>query len=164
MCIRDRPSTVQWDLNGDLVVDATTSGLELSRSWAELQALSGTPINDNGSFVLRVAVFYANGDVAVSAPGQLQVMNSAPTVSVASAGAVAEGDAVVIRFSAPADASAADSAAGFTYSIVVDTVFGHYEDQLTSTASVVDLVIPAAFIFDNGSYTALARITDQDGA
>jgi PKD repeat protein len=157
------PIEVQWDINGDSSFDATTSGLQLSRTWAQLQALSGTPINDNGSFSPRVSVCYASGDVALSAPGQLEVLNSAPTTSVASTGAVSEGQDATLLFSAPSDASDADRAAGFTYSVVLDTLFGHYEDRVTSTASAVELLIPAAYIRDNGSYLARARITDQDG-
>jgi 6-phosphogluconolactonase (cycloisomerase 2 family) len=157
------PIEVQWELNGDSSFDVTTSALELTRTWAQLQALSGTPINDNGRFAPRVSVRYASGDVVLSAPGQLEVLNTAPTASVASSGAVSEGQDAKLRFSAPSDASDADRAAGFTYSVVLDTLFGHYEDSVTSTASAVELLIPAAYILDNGSYLARARITDQDG-
>ncbi|EXI79182.1 MAG: PQQ-dependent catabolism-associated beta-propeller protein [Candidatus Accumulibacter appositus] len=157
------PSEVRWDINGDSSFDATTSGLALTLSWTELQALAPNPINNNGSFVPRVSVRYASGDVVLSAPGQLQVLNTAPSASVASTGAVLEGQDATLRFVAPSDPSDADRAAGFTYSVVLDTPFGYYEDSVTSTASELELLIPAAYIRDNGSYVARARISDQDG-
>jgi hypothetical protein len=158
------PSAVQWDLNGDSLVDATTSGLELTRTWAQLQALSATPIDDNGSFALRVSVRYASGDVVLSAPGTTagaehcaerqrgewrRRFSRARTRRCASARRPTRPPPTARRASPTASCST--------------RLFGHYEDSVTSTASEVELLIPAAYIRDNGSYVARARITDQDG-
>ncbi|HEX6130527.1 MAG TPA: PKD domain-containing protein, partial [Actinomycetota bacterium] len=83
------------------------------------------------------------------------VENAPPDGTLANDGPVAEGGSATISWAGQSDPSAADTAAGFTYSYACDGVtLGAPTSDPTATCT-----------FDDGpaSHTVLARITDKDG-
>jgi hypothetical protein len=159
------PLQILWDINGDYFVDGTSpnGSSTLTLSWDQLQNLLGPKINDNGVFQVLLRADYANGDQVLSPTTTLTVTNAAPVAGAQSTGPVSEGGDAVVRFTGVSDPSAADMAAGFSYSVSLVTPFGSYQNTVQSTGAPVDMAIPAALIADAGSYTVLARITDKDG-
>ncbi|MCB2043230.1 MAG: tandem-95 repeat protein, partial [Rhodoferax sp.] len=157
------PDSIRWDVNGDLFVDATSADTTLVLSWSQLQGLLGPAVDGDGTYAVRVQATYANNAFAVSAPVTLTVDNAAPTVDAISVGAVREGEAAVIRFSNAFDPSNADTDAGFSYTVSLQTPLGNYQDTVQSLDAIVDMTIPAHVIADNGDYNVLVRITDKDG-
>lgn len=142
-----------WDVNGDGTFgDAVGDNPTLS--WADLQALG---IDDGfAEFDVRVQVDDGQGHVVSSAATTLTLYDTAPTATFASAGPVSEGSLATISFVNVFDPSAADTAAGFTFSYDInrDGVF----DVVSSSPS-------ETFTFqDNGLYFVDLQITDQDGS
>lgn len=136
--------TYAFDLDGDGLFEVSGSSPVVSHLF-----------DDSGSHVVRGRVSDRHGAYS-DYETTVQVANVAPT----SAGLVApaegnEGSALVFSLGAASDVSAADSAAGFTYSFDFNGD-GVFEVSGASPA--------ASHAFDdNGTYTVRARVTDKDG-
>ena len=136
----------------------------VTQDWAQLQALGideGTSPDAQGvyeaTYDVRVAVSY-NGATPVSAPTTLVVNPTAPTATFTGTAAFLAGSSTV-SFSNQADQSAAEQAAGYTYSYDFDND-GTFEvaDSSSPTAAV-----PADLLAQPGSFVVHGRITAQDG-
>src|SRR5690606_30710258 len=107
--------TFSWDVNGDGVFGDAT-GLNPTLSWAELQALM--PAINDGPATFQVSLRVDDGTVAVdsAATATLEVENAPPTADVTGPTSGVLGFPIDFDLSA-LDPSAADQAAGFTYTI-----------------------------------------------
>ncbi|MBM3999049.1 MAG: hypothetical protein FJ297_05810 [Planctomycetes bacterium] len=146
-----------WDINGDGTF-GDASGVAPTIAWAQLQSLG---IDDGPATVaVRVRVDDQHGHVVDSSTATLTLENVAPTATLANGGSVLEGVAGAVSFADQFDPSAADTAAGFSYSFDFDDD-GTFEITDSTSASVV---VPASFLDDGpGSRTVRGRITDKDG-
>ncbi len=145
-------ATLSWDLNGDGDF-SDASGQTPLVSWAALQALT-PPINDDGSYPIRVRSTYSDGSSA-DATATLIVTNIAPTATLVHDGAAAkEGDAVRVSLIGADDVAAGDVADGFRY------YFDLNNDGLFEIGPqdepFADLVVT-----DSGLRTITARIEDD---
>ncbi|MGD9646608.1 MAG: PKD domain-containing protein, partial [Pirellulales bacterium] len=147
------PSTFTWDVNGDgLYGDAT--GIAPTLTWAQLSALG----IDNGPATrsVRVRAQDALSSTYTSTPVLLSVNNVAPTAGVTGPSTVLRGSSATFTLTA-SDPSAADAAAGFTFSInwgdgsAVQNVSGLSGTQVSHTYSY----------FETTNITVTA--TDQNG-
>ena len=111
---------------------------------------------DDGPGVHTVLARIADADGgSTDRTTDVTIVNVPPTATLANDGPVAEGSPATISFSAQADPSAADTAAGFTYRYACDGV--------TLGAPTADTSAMCAFDDGPGTHTVLARITDKDG-
>lgn len=148
------PLSYTWDVNGDGVFgDATSETPTLS--WSQLQTLG---IDDGPrNLTVRVRVGDGHDCHTTEASAPLVLDNTAPAAGFANTGPILEAGSVVVAFGTPVDPSAADTAAGFRYSIALDPddLAGDY-DSAGDTAS-------REFTFtDNGRYAVYGRIFDKD--
>src|SRR5206468_932276 len=135
--------TYSFDLDGDGVY-------ELSGASGSASAMFG----DNGTYAVNARVtdrYGAHSDYSA----QVVVNNVAPVSSLLAPATGDEGSALVISLGPVTDPSAADVAAGFTYSFDFNND-GVYEVS-GSNASVTHV------FDDNGHYIVRARVTDKDG-
>lgn len=166
------PTGFSWDLDndgvfGDEAAFGNSNGADITLSTAELAAL-GIADGDAG-YTVSVQVTFGDGSGGIGvdtaqASASLVVRNTAPTATLgnstlAPASPVNEGESATVSFNNVADASAADVAAGFTYSYDFDND-GMFEiSDSTSASATVD----AAFLKDSGTRTVRGVITDKDG-
>ena len=115
--------------------------------------------NDNGSYALNVTV--SDSHHASRTRGiQVDVSNVAPTAHLVCGARCLEGSTSYLAFRQPYDPSAADTAAGFTYSYDFNND-GTYE-IVNSTSPVA--VVPASYLVNGPSIRMCrARIMDKDG-
>jgi subtilisin-like proprotein convertase family protein len=144
-------ATYGWDLDGDAdFTDAT--GVSPTLTWADLQALG----IDDGPATWSVAVQVTLGAVTATSATTLDVTNTAPTTVLTGALTANVGEPFTIEVGAD-DPSAADMAAGFTYTVdwgdgsPVLVVFGPADPPVTHTYTAA------------GSYAAAFTATDKDG-
>jgi PKD domain len=110
--------------------------------------------DDNGSYTITVRVTDSTGSTG-TATSTARITNVAPTATVTADTSTAEGSPATVSLSSPADVSAADTRAGFSYAFACDGE--HFGDtQAAPTASCT---------FDDGPATrhVLARVLDKDG-
>jgi PKD repeat protein len=136
------PKTYSWDF-GDGTAPVTGT-LTPSHTYA-----------DNGTYTVTLTVTDQTSATGTDS-AVVTVNNVAPTAALANGGPVIVNTSVAITFSNQNDASAADQAAGFTYSFDFDNN-GTWEVTDSTTASAVTSY-PTA-----GNKTVKARIKDKDG-
>ncbi len=115
--------------------------------------------DDNDTYTITLTLFDGQGNSVVSTL-QVVVDNVDPTATLTNGGDVDEGSTGFVQFSAPFDPSAADVAAGFSYSYDFDNddIF-----EITQSGSA-SAVVPASFLADGPAIrTIRARISDKDG-
>ncbi|MCF4969231.1 hypothetical protein CV014_19930 [Nostoc sp. CMAA1605] len=152
------PTAYAWDINGDgIFTDAT--GKNPTLLWTQLQQLAANPIQNNGTYNVRVRVSYSTGQQATSNPVTLLVTNTAPTATFINSGAVNEGSTTTVSFIDRFDPSLSDTTAGFFYSYDFNND-GQFEVINSNSSSVV---VPNQFLSDNGTRTIRGVIQDQDG-
>ena len=109
--------------------------------------------DDNGTYSVLARIADKDGGHS-DHTAAVTVANVAPTGVLANDGPVAEGAPATISWNGQSDPSAADTAAGFTYSYACDgATFGPATADATATCTFAD----------DGLYTVLARIADKDG-
>jgi hypothetical protein len=112
------------------------------------------PTDDNGARSVVAQVRDKDGGVS-SYTGSVDVRSVAPTATLVAPGAsVLEGSKFTVALTAPADPSARDLVAGFTYAFDCGAGYG-------LAASTASALCPAV---DNPSVNVRARIIDKDGA
>jgi hypothetical protein len=163
------PTGFTWDLDddgvfGDETLFGTAGGTDLTLDAADLAALG----LDDGDALYRVAVEVSYGagalgvDAAVGA-ADLLVRNAAPSAVLVSStdasGPVNEGEPAEVTFVGATDPSAADAAAGFTYSFDFDND-GVFEIVGSTDATAT---VPGALLADAGTRTVRGVVTDKDG-
>jgi hypothetical protein len=111
--------------------------------------------DDNGNFTAVLQASDVNGTGTTSQA--FGVTNVAPTATL-SANAL-EGGSGTVSFTNQFDPSAADTAAGFTYSYDFAND-GNFEITGSTSPSVT---IPPAYLAGGGAHTVHGRITDKDG-
>jgi hypothetical protein len=143
--------TYSYDFNNDGVFDLVTTA-----PTATLPA----SLTDDGPATLTVVGRITDKDGgSTDYTTTIQVNNVAPTADFTSGGPVDEGSLATVSFANAFDPSAADTAAGFTYSYDFnnDGVF-----DLVTTAPTATL--PASLTADGpATLTVVGRITDKDG-
>ncbi|MCP3936530.1 MAG: hypothetical protein GY708_14280, partial [Actinomycetia bacterium] len=153
------PTSIAWDLTGNLSYTDATGATPGTLSWAALQ---GFGIDDNGSYPISVEITYAAISQTIIVNATLIVTNVAPTATFGNDGPVDEGsaaDAVSVFFTSPDDLSDADDLAGFTYSYD----FGG-DGSFEHEGVVADSVdVPASYLTDNGTLDVIGIIIDADG-
>jgi uncharacterized delta-60 repeat protein len=129
---------------------------------------SGTEANfstrpdDNGTYVVSLAVTDKAGNAGNAAAKTVTVSNVAPTATAFAASpadTIDPGAAASVSFTAPADVSSADTTAGLTYSYDFDND-GTFE-VIGVTSSAAD--VPSSYLATTGTHTIRGRITDKDG-
>lgn len=115
---------------------------------------TGHTYDDNGSYTITMTADDGNGTTA-SSTATATITNAAPTASFGNDGPVDEGSAFTLSMGDAADASAADEAAGFTFSF--DCGDGNGASGFGSSSSA------ACATSDNGSRSVAATIRDKDG-
>jgi len=135
--------TYSYDFNNDGVYEVTSSSPTATHTF-----------DDNGVFWVRGRVTDKDGDFTEYTT-DVEVYNVAPTARLVTSGAMVEGSAVTVRLEGVADASAADLAAGMTYSFDMDND-GVYEVVGSSPT------VSRAFA-DEGSFIIRGKVTDKDG-
>ncbi|MBD2365415.1 3-carboxy-cis,cis-muconate lactonizing protein, partial [Anabaena minutissima FACHB-250] len=152
------PTEYLWDINGDSIfTDAT--GQNPTLTWTQLQQLAANPIQNNGTFNVRVRVNYGIDQQATSNAVTLRVSNTAPTARLINGGPVNEGDTATVSFLDQFDPSQSDTDAGFLYSYDFDGD-GKFEIEDSISNSVV---VPSQYLSDNGTRSIRGVIKDQDG-
>lgn len=152
------PTAYSWDINGDGIFgDATDENPTLS--WTQLQQLAANPIQNNGTYNVRVRVNYGTDQQAISNAVTLQVKNTAPTARLVNSSPVNEGSTTTVSFLDQFDPSLSDTTFGFFYSYDFNND-GQFEIINSRSSSVV---VPAQFLSDSGIKTIRGVIQDQDG-
>jgi 6-phosphogluconolactonase (cycloisomerase 2 family) len=161
------PSGYSWDVNGDGVFGDKT-GQDATITWAELQALPGIPVNNDGTYTVSVAVSYSGlADSVVSNGVTLTVLNVAPQNAImGNDGPVDEGSTAVVTISGQTDPSAADfgdSGELLRYSYDFDND-GAFEIGFIDLVNTPSVTVPAQFLADDGLVTVRAIVRDDDDA
>jgi uncharacterized delta-60 repeat protein len=121
---------------------------------------SPTP-DDNGTYVVSLAVTDKAGNTGNAAGKTVTVNNVAPTATAfgATPATIDPGTAAAVSFTGAADVSSADAAADFTYSYDFDND-GTFEvtGVIASSANV-----PKSYLTITGAHTIRGRIMDKDG-
>jgi Ca2+-binding RTX toxin-like protein len=113
--------------------------------------------DDNGSYQVTLRATDRDGNVSAAARATIQVVNVAPTATLAVTGPVAIGQPLEVSLSGVFDPSPADSAAGFRYS------FALRPDELAQSYSEASSTPSAFFTFSQaGDYTIYGRVFDKD--
>ena len=134
--------TYSFDFDGDGVYEISGPSASASHTFG-----------DNGTYLVRGRVTDKDGGSTDYAT-EVEVHNVAPTAML-SAGSAVEGSALTVSLDGASDASAADLAAGLTYSFDLDND-GVFEVSGSSAS------VSHAFAQD-GVHTVRARVTDKDG-
>ena len=150
-----------WDLNNDGTYGDVT-GEKPDVPWSTLESFD---IKDNGSFTIGLKVTDGGGETNTTTT-TLNVNNVDPSATFSNGGAVDEGSAGSVSFSAQSDPSSADTTAGFKYSYDYNND-GTWDagNGLTYAGSVASAssTVAAGYLDDgNGSLTVKARIFDKD--
>jgi PKD repeat protein len=135
--------TYSYDFDNDGVFEVTSTSPTATHTFG-----------DNGVYWVRGRVTDKDGGYEEYTT-DVEVYNVAPTATLVTSGTMLEGSAVTVRLEGVADPSAADLAAGMTYSFDLDND-GVFEVSGSSPA------VTRAFAND-GSYLVRARVTDKDG-
>jgi PKD repeat protein len=110
---------------------------------------------DNGVYLVRGRVTDKDGGYT-DYTTDVEVANVAPkAVGLSATGTLVEGNTISVRLDGVTDPSAADKAAGFTYSFDLDNN-GVFETVGRSSSTTV-------LVKQDGLYTVRARVTDKDG-
>jgi ELWxxDGT repeat protein len=143
-----------WDLDGDLDYDDAVGAVP-TLSWSQLAALG---LGDgNSSWTARLRITDNLGEIAFDS-ATLAIVNAPPTASIAGASSGARGQLRSYFFSA-IDASSADQAGLFTYSI--DWNNDGVVDQ-TIVGAGAGVTVSHVYS-DVGSYTVGVQAMDKDG-
>src|SRR6185437_11599402 len=153
------PSTLNytWDLNNDGIygeAGAASRGDEAGIS----PTFSAAGLDGPGSYVVHLKVTDANG-LSSFAEATITITNLAPTATLSNNGPVNENSPMTVSFTNPSDPSAADTKAGFHYSIVTDP------SQLATSYDTATDGPSKEFTFSDGPATPIVygRIFDKDG-
>src|SRR5206468_2038780 len=114
--------------------------------------------DDNGNYTVTVTVTDKDLD-AGSASFHMAVHNVAPTATLSNNGPVNEASPATVSFSAPFDASSADTLAGFRYAF--DCAGGAL--SATYTAAGPSASTTCTYADGPSTHTVSARILDKDG-
>lgn len=156
------PSVYTWLIGGK----AVGTGAALDLTWAQLEAVG---VNDNGTYTVDLTLTYASGttlssttpnpDTGVPGSTKLTVANTPPAVVVTPGANVTEGSAATFTLGVT-DPSAADQAAGFTYTLSVNGV-----TEVTGAALAANgvVTVPAADLTVPGEDTITGFVSDKDG-
>lgn len=136
--------TYSFDFDGDGVFEVSGSSLAASHVF-----------DDNGTYTVRARVTDKDGG-SNEYSAEVTVNNVAPRNGrLSDNNPIAEGSLVTVSFEGQDDPSAADTAAGFTYSFDFDGD-GVFEVSGTSPLATYGFA-------DNGVYVVTGRVTDKDG-
>jgi hypothetical protein len=134
--------TITWDLDNDGTYE--TTGADVVFSAASLDGPS--------THVVGVRSISPDGATAVDT-AQVTVQNVAPTATINAPSDAAAGASFTVSLENSADASSADTAAGFTYAFDCGSGFDNYGPASSHTCIATT----------PGTQTVSARIRDQDG-
>ena len=165
-------SSFQWELGNVGLPDGTatfnsSSGYttdQVTQTWADLQGLGIDETKANSPYNVTVSVAYpastSSASTTVTASTTLTVNATPPTATFTGTNApLALGGTSTVSFTSPFDPSAAETAAGFTYSYdFSDNGTFAIAGSTSPTAAV-----PANFLAQPGSFVVHGRITAQDG-
>ncbi len=143
----------RWESAGTVL----GSGVVLSLSWEQLVARGIVDGTTSRSIQLYVEDGFGGFNLAASS---LTIQNTAPTAQFTGPTTVLEGVSVTFSFGSPTDPSPGDTAAGFLYSIDLNSD-GDFTDPgeiLDSTNTSLSVTFP-----DDGTYQIRGRIKDRDG-
>jgi hypothetical protein len=143
-----------FDADGTYDVGSTTYATASTATTAALPAAltaDGPAVRD-----VRVAVVDRDGGFSVATAG-VTITNVAPTATLTGA-TVDEGAPATVGFSAPADASAGDAAAGFSYEFDLDG-----DGTFEATGTDASAVLPAALTADDAVRDVRGAVVDRDG-
>jgi uncharacterized delta-60 repeat protein len=134
------PLTYAWTIyrNSSLYLQASGASIEFQ-------------VPDNGTYQANVTVSDGDGGQA-SRSHEISVTNVAPTATLTAPATGTEGSPVTVALGDPADASAVDAAAGFTYAFDFGGGYGKFS-AASSAAFDPD---------DNGTYTVKGMVRDKD--
>jgi predicted extracellular nuclease len=134
------PVTYAWDLDGDGTFE--TPGQSVAYHAGDGPATNTVTVQSTDSFGL------SSTDTAT-----VTVANVAPTATFSASGPVTAGESVTLSLTNPADPSAADTSAGFTYAFDCGSGYGPF-----STASPATCPAPT-----QGTLEVGGKIMDKDG-
>jgi hypothetical protein len=135
------PVSVEWDLDGDGTFEA--NGESVTFSAAAL----------DGPSTVTVTARASDGAATATDTATVQVANVAPSAVFTAPATAPAGFAFTITLASPSDPSAADTAAGFTYSFDCGSGYGPFSSSTSATCPT-----SAA-----GSLTVGGRVRDKDG-
>jgi len=136
--------TYSFDFDGDGLYEVSGASPTASHTFG-----------DNGTYLVRGRVSDKDGGYTDYAT-EVEVTNVNPTASLSLGGMLVEGGTLTVGLHGASDVSAADLAAGLTYSFDLDGD-GVFEVS-GSSSNVVSHLYP-----QDGSYTVRARVHDKDG-
>jgi len=93
---------------------------------------------DNGSYNVSVVARDFEGLTSAPSTSALSVANVAPTATFTAPASVNEGSSISLTLSSPADVSAADQAAGFSYAFDCGAGFGVFSPASSSSCEATD--------------------------
>ena len=124
--------------------------------------------NDGPAQGQTVTITATDSDGAASTTTfALVVNNLAPTATLSNGGAVNEGTAGSVSFSAQADASSVDTSAGFRYAFDFDNngTFEVGSGTYAGSVTTASATVPASFLVDGPAARVVrGRILDKDGS
>ena len=135
--------TYSYDFNNDGTFDLVSRSASATHRYG-----------DNGTYTVRGRVTDKDGGYTEYLT-DVEVYNVAPTATLGTMGGAVEGSLVTIGLNGATDASAADVAAGLTYSFDLDND-GVYE--VSGPGSTV-----TKHVANDGSFVIRGRVTDKDG-
>ena len=107
--------TYRWDLNGDGIFGDVTPAATNGREVGQQVTFAAAGLDGPGTYTVKVRVTDADG-LSSEASAVVTVTNAPPTALFHADSNVPEGSSTIVDFQNPSDPSAADTAAGFTYS------------------------------------------------
>src|SRR5262249_40276350 len=147
--------TFSYDFNNDN--DFTDPGDILNSAFASAAVQAALTADGPTSFTVHGRISDKDGGFT-DYTALVNVVTVAPTATFGNGGAVPEGGTGTVSFTNAFDPSAADTAAGFTYSYDFNND-GTFEITASSSSSAT---VPAAFLADGpATLTVKGRITDR---
>jgi PKD domain len=142
------PLTYAWDLDNNGTFETTGQSVSFSADDGPAIATVHVMVTDDGGLT-------AVGDATVT------VANVPPTATLDAPTSASAGIPFTLSLSGPADPSAADTAAGFTYAFDCGSGYGAFDasSETTCTASAVGPVSVGAMIMDKDGGTTEYRAT-----
>ena len=135
------PLTYSWDLNGDGTPDATGS----------TAVFNAAAIDGPADVTVRVTV--SDGTDSATSTATVHVTNVAPTATFTAPSSASAPGSFTLSLTSPADASAADTTAGFQYAFDCGSGPGAWSAASSTTCTTADA----------GSRSVSGSIRDKDG-
>ena len=127
----------------------------LTKSSAGSLGLANHAYDDNGLYTVTLKVSDKDG-ASDTKTYKVTVANVAPTATLGNNGPIAEGGSALVSFTAAADVSAKDAAAGFKYAIVCDGPFPAATDAGPASSKTCSFA-------QDGTKTVKGIVVDKDG-